>query len=288
LNGSEQLLLGPILTQRSMKVLYTSFGDTEPFSEGIVSCYGARLHEAEAEGIKVRALQISNPHNPSGLCYPRATLIALLQFCAAHNLHFISDEIYALTIFPTTADATPFTSILSIPLEGIISPDLVHMEYGFAKDFSASGLHLGCLVTKNEMLSRAFEAIGILHAPSGASCHIGANILEDHSFVESFLSLSRKLLSDNWHLVTSMLDAAGIPYWKGGNAGYFLWIDLSRILKPEGEGGLDDSEREKELAKRLFDGGVWLNPGQERGERVGWFRVVFSHPRVKVEEGVRR
>lgn len=41
-------------------------GDVHPLFEESVSCYEKRLQEAEAAGIKVRALQISNPHNPSG------------------------------------------------------------------------------------------------------------------------------------------------------------------------------------------------------------------------------
>jgi hypothetical protein len=53
-----------------MKVLYTNMNGVDPFSEGVVSRYEKRLREAEAAGIKVRALQISNPHNPSGMIDP--------------------------------------------------------------------------------------------------------------------------------------------------------------------------------------------------------------------------
>lgn len=105
--------------------------------------------------------------------------------------------------------------------------------------------------------------------------------------MESLLTMSRTLLAENHKLVTGMLDQAGIPYWKGGCAGYFLWIDLSRFLPPETEVG-DADERERILAKRLFESGVWLNPGQENGEVPGWFRLIFSHPKGKVVEGVRR
>jgi aspartate/methionine/tyrosine aminotransferase len=49
-----------------MKCLYVDMGDTSPFSGSSAACYAQRLREAEAAGIKVRALQISNPHNPSG------------------------------------------------------------------------------------------------------------------------------------------------------------------------------------------------------------------------------
>jgi aspartate/methionine/tyrosine aminotransferase len=179
--------------------------------------------------------------------------------------------------------------VLSIDNTDIIDPNLVHVEYGLAKDFGAAGFHIGCLVTKNADLSRAFQAIGLLHAPGGPSCHLASQILEDTSFVESLLGLSRKGLSENYALVTSMLDAAGIPYWRGGNAGYFLWIDLSRYLPPEEEGReRGREERERVLSERILEGGVWLNPGQERGELPGWFRLIYSHPRGKIEEGVRR
>jgi len=47
-------------------------GDTDPFSEASVECYAQRLRDAEAAGIKVRALLVSNPHNPSGTKNPHS------------------------------------------------------------------------------------------------------------------------------------------------------------------------------------------------------------------------
>jgi len=82
------------------------------------------------------------------------------------------------------------------------------------------------------------------------------------------LDLSCTKLSENYVAVTHLLDTAGIPYWKGGNAGYFLWVDLSAYLLPKEYEG-DDAEREGELAGRILRGGVWLNPGQERGRSRG-------------------
>jgi len=243
-----------------------------------------------------------------GICYPQATLKALMRFCATNSIHLISDEIYALSIFPTphsssptsTTPPTPFASLLSIPTDDIrpAAADhddpkrLFHVEYGLAKDFGAAGLHLGALVTSNPTVAAAFEAIGLLHAPSGASCAIATQLLSDTAFVDSLLGLSRTRLAENYAAVTRVLDEAGIGYWRGGNAGYFLWVDLSAHLVPtvEGDGREEegDAEREKELAGRMLRGGVWLNPGQERGEEPGWFRLIFSHDKEKVLEGVRR
>lgn len=41
--------------------------------------------------------------------------------------------------------------------------------------------------------------------------------------------------------------------------------------------------------KRLLEQKVFIADGEEfKGEEPGWFRVVFSQPRVYVEEGLRR
>jgi 1-aminocyclopropane-1-carboxylate synthase len=262
--------------------------DTDPFSADVVERYAARLHEAQAAGTTPRALLLCNPHNPSGRCYPRSTLLALLRFCAQHNLHLISDEVYALTIFETSdATAAPFTSVLALDTAGVIDPGAVHVTYGFSKDFGAPGLHVAAMISRNADVQSAFKAIGLLHAPGGPSCAIGAAILEDEAFVTEIIQLSRRKLAENYAVVTEMLDGAGIPYWKGGRAGFFLWMDLSGFLPPAEEGA-DDVVREEALSQKLLEGGVWLNPTAEWAERPGWFRLIFSHEKVKVEEGVRR
>lgn len=270
------------------KTLYANMDDTDPFSEAVVEKYAVRLAQAEADGTNPRALLICNPHNPSGRCYPMSTLVALMKFCAQHNLHLISDEVYALTVFETAdPSSAPFTSVLEIDTVGIIDPRFLHVEYGFSKDFGAPGLHLAALVTRNNEVQQAFEAIGLLHAPGGPSCAIALAMLEDDNFVEDTIKLSRTKLAENYELVTRMLDKAGITYWKGGRAGFFLWIDLSRFLPPA-DRGRTDTEREKNLADRLLEGGIFLNPGAEWAETPGWFRLIFSHEKRNVEEGVRR
>jgi len=85
-----------------------------------------------------------------------------------------------------------------------------------------------------------------------------------------------------------MLDEAGIPYWRGGNAGFFLWVDLSRFLPHESQDLNSALKREQALAKRILGRGVFLNPDAEWSERPGWFRLIYSHDIVKIEEGVRR
>ncbi|KAI9688278.1 MAG: hypothetical protein M1820_010306 [Bogoriella megaspora] len=277
-----------ITTTTESHLVYTSFSTTDQFSPSCISAYEARLLASKEEGIPIRALLICNPHNPLGECYPRETLIALLQFCAKYSIHLISDEIYALSIFDPDARKTPFTSILSIDLQEIISPDLVHVLYGTSKDFAAPGLRIGCLISRNTQIIRATESLARFHPPSNFSDAIVAEILEDAAFVDEFLRRSNEGLREMYFLVRNMLDEAGIDYYRRGNAGFFLWVDLSPYLDLEAVGG-DGWETERQLAKEITDARVDLARGESYGsETPGWFRVIFSVERDMVIEGVKR
>lgn len=81
----------------------------------------------------------------------------IARFCGDHKIHFISDEIYANSVFENknAMNATSFTSVLSLNLTNTIDPDLVHVMYGMSKDFGASGLRLGALHSRNEEMIKA-------------------------------------------------------------------------------------------------------------------------------------
>jgi aspartate/methionine/tyrosine aminotransferase len=95
----------------------------------------------------VRAVVLTNPHNPLGRCYPPELLEACILFCARRNLHFISDEVYALSTF-SSADfpnrpCVPFTSVLSLDVAAIGGdPSRVHMVWSLSKDFGCNGLRV--------------------------------------------------------------------------------------------------------------------------------------------------
>jgi 1-aminocyclopropane-1-carboxylate synthase len=84
-----------------------------------------------------------------------------MRFCAKHNIHYLSDEIYALSVFENKnyRNATRFQSVLSIDKEGIINPEMVHVLYGAAKDFCANGLRLGSFYTRSDELRKAMLSI---------------------------------------------------------------------------------------------------------------------------------
>lgn len=107
---------------------------TDPFSSSALDDYRSAYDRLTQAGKTVKAVLLCNPQNPLGRCYSRETLLAFGKFCEERNLHLVSDEIYATSIYvndgmfrrrrlrlmPSEADdadykdALPFTSVLAI------------------------------------------------------------------------------------------------------------------------------------------------------------------------------
>lgn len=69
-----------------------SFDDT--FSSKLLPALEDSIAKAT---IPVKALVFTNPHNSLGQCYSRTVHEDCLRFCEQRNLHFISDEVYAMS-----------------------------------------------------------------------------------------------------------------------------------------------------------------------------------------------
>jgi aspartate/methionine/tyrosine aminotransferase len=116
------------------QIIYTSFGDIDQFSIDAVAKYEESVIQAAKDGIKIRALLLCNPHNPLGKCYTLDALKAYFVLCQKYNIHLISDEIYALSVFEVEGlESTPFTSVLSIDPTGLLRTDQIHVLYGMSK-----------------------------------------------------------------------------------------------------------------------------------------------------------
>ncbi|KAL3446571.1 pyridoxal phosphate-dependent transferase [Aspergillus insuetus] len=273
--------------QGGVEIVYADTDPNETFTPACIEKYERALADAGARGVKIRAVVIVNPHNPVGRCYPTETLIEVMRFCNKHQLHLISDEIYALCVFDSGyPDAPTFTSVLSLATPDLIDINLVHVLYGFSKDFASGGLHLGFIVSRNAELQKALSAIVRFHGPSSAVETIGTTILHDEEFVASFTEKSRRDLAHSYRITTSILDEEGINYIKGGNAGFFVYVDLSPYLPNDGT--LQPQEREFAFAQKLLDNGLFLHPGEEHCKDLGWFRLVYSHDEHVLREGLRR
>ncbi|KAG7107592.1 1-aminocyclopropane-1-carboxylate synthase-like protein 1 like [Verticillium longisporum] len=274
-----------------VKVVYADSASVEALEPSVVVHCEEALQKAKVGGINVKAVLVVNPSNPLGRCYPRETLVGLLELCQRHQLHLISDEVYGLSVFGPGTDSSrglhPFTSVLSIDLTDLIDPNLVHVEYGTSKDFAAAGLRLGALITKNRELQRSVQAVGRFHEPSGMSVAIGTAMFEDREWCRAFILNARARIGDAYKFVTSRLSEIGISYLEA-NAGYFVLIDLAPWLPPKGQVYDTTQKREFALAEKLVAGGVFLHPGEEHALEAGKFRLVYTQQRPVITEGLKR
>jgi aspartate/methionine/tyrosine aminotransferase len=208
-----------------------------------------------------------------------------MRFCQSHQIHLISDEIFACTVFDSgEPGAVAFTSLLSIDPTGLIDPSLCHVITGMSKDFAVGGLRIGAIITQNQILKKACHAQIQFHELSGPSLMLATAMLEDREWCRQFLHTIQERLSAAFRHVTDGLQQIGVKYLPGSNAGFFIWVDLSPYLPDTGT----QQEREFQLAQKLVDKGVSLHPGEEHSIEPGWFRFVYTTTPDVVSEGLRR
>ncbi|KAG9075029.1 hypothetical protein FRC06_010319, partial [Ceratobasidium sp. 370] len=107
------------------------------------------------------------------------------------NVHLLVDEVYGLQVFSSryVPDPTPFVSIRSLDIQALAGcdPARVHVIAGPTKDFGASGLKVGSLISQHNpdlllLVERAVQALPM----SSASDALFTRLLSDsHSAIGS-------------------------------------------------------------------------------------------------------
>ena len=231
------------------KLIAVDFGGKDPLGLGAVRDYEDAILKAQRDGGRVAGLILCHPHNPLGRCYPRPVLVEFMKLCQKYQVHLISDEIYALSTFTNTYDASaeeasPFVSILSIDPAGVIDGGLVHAVWGVSKDFGANGLRLGALVSQhNPDLHAALVPVSLYSSSSAVTDHIVANFLDDRAWVERYISENRRQLAANYEHVAAWANDNDVPYAPGVNAAFFLWVNLGAAWKKRHPGADDGGNR---------------------------------------------
>jgi aspartate aminotransferase len=90
---------------------------------------------------RTRAVLLCNPNNPTGTVYSREELATVAAFCRDHGLFLISDEVYREFVYDGRK------AISALQLEN--ADDFVVVVDSLSKRYSACGIRLGTLVTRN-------------------------------------------------------------------------------------------------------------------------------------------
>jgi len=279
----------------------------EWYYPNISSLDHAYARAVKETGRPPRILLLSHPNNPLGVCYPPAVVKECIDWCREREVHLISDEIYAGSVYktniisPLTGEVgKTFVSAMSLASNHSPSPTglglgpYIHLVYALSKDFALSGLRVGVAYTENEEILFALQK---LHDFCQISSHtqllvermLTATVLREgkakpEKFVDVYLQENCNNIQSRSKKLISCLKALDIPYLSP-DSGLFLWMDLREFLPPRSVTELSDTEslaskehRERELYLSLMkEYGLLFTPGMSmRNEKAGFFRCVFT------------
>jgi len=237
---------------------------------------GLDLAVAEA-GRPVRALLFTSPNNPLGTVYTAEEIEQILLWAERREMHVVFDEIYALSVFGERG----FSSCAARrkPLG-----ERVHIVWAFSKDFGASGLRCGVLVSENRAVNAAVDAFAYWACSSGHTQYLLGEMISDEAWVDDFITTMSSGLRDAYGRLTGLLDDGGVSSVPA-EAGVFTVLDLRPYLTEQ------TWDAERELWLRILDNArVNLTPGSacHNGE-PGFFRLCYAGlPTETIEVGVRR
>jgi aspartate/methionine/tyrosine aminotransferase len=237
-----------------------------------------RLDRAVADtGRPVKVLLFTSPNNPLGTVYAPDEISEVLAWAESRGLHVVFDEIYALSVFGARA----FTSCATLlPSLG----ERVHIVWAFSKDFGASGLRCGVLISENRAVNAAVDAFAYWACCSGHTQYLLGEMISDETWVDGYIGTMQDLLRNAYGSLIGLLDAGGIPH-VSAEAGVFALLDLrSYLTEPTWEA-------ERTLWLRILDeANINLTPGAacHVGE-PGFMRLCYAGlPVETVETGVDR
>jgi aspartate aminotransferase len=96
---------------------------------------------------RTRLVLLCSPNNPTGTVYSRPELERVAELCRAKGLFLVVDEVYREFVY----DGRSATSLLELPG----SEDVGVVVDSLSKRYSACGIRLGCLVTRNREVQGA-------------------------------------------------------------------------------------------------------------------------------------
>jgi len=276
----------------------------------------AYTRAVEETGRAPRVLLLSHPNNPLGICYPPSVVQECIDWCREKEVHLISDEIYAGSVYrkerraegggdegsPTfvSAMALGSDSDTSTATEGEAGLGLgpyIHLVYAFSKDFALSGLRVGVAYTENEEILMPLQKLNDLCQISSQTQllverMVTANAIvandeesdQSQKFVDVYLKANQDNIRERCDTWQSCLDEVGIPHLPA-DSGLFVWMDFREFLPSLTSGTTEATEsleskeqRERQLYLSLMkEYGLLFTPGMSmRNERPGFFRCVFT------------
>ncbi|KAI0815479.1 pyridoxal phosphate-dependent transferase [Xylaria sp. FL0064] len=138
-------------------------------------------YESSADPNRVKALVITNAHNPYGRYYPESVIHEAMLWCGARGVHYVSDEVYALSKLTAPKGLTDslFVSALAVRFkdEEYDRVPEASVIWGTSKDLCSSGLRVGVYVHRPALESAFSRVTTTTGAHASLSVPLGRNEL---------------------------------------------------------------------------------------------------------------
>ncbi|KAI0390342.1 1-aminocyclopropane-1-carboxylate synthase 7 [Xylariaceae sp. FL0594] len=228
----------------------------------------------------IKGLLLTNPHNPLGRNYDTEMLRDLVRFCHRKRIHFISNEIYAMSSFARSG--TPFTSALQLDFRGMgCDPSQVHTLWGISKDLGSNGLRMGCCVTQANKPLATGLALSSNTQLSSLTALVTTKLLTSPE-LPRLLEINSQRLGEAYTVMTGWLDAHALPY-VAATTGCFVFARLAPHAQTwEEEAAVIDAW--KQAGVSVSAGRSYHAPETAKG----WARISFALPPAVLSEALRR
>ncbi|KAF2259677.1 1-aminocyclopropane-1-carboxylate synthase [Lojkania enalia] len=243
------------------------------------------LENAFRESTKpIKGLLFTNPHNPFGKCYPRDIIKQIIKFCDQKKIHFISDELYALSRFEgeDLKEKVEFASALSVDVEGMeCDASRVHVIWSTSKDLGSSGLRMGCCITQANRPLATGIALSTNTQVSSLTAVATTSLLTSPK-LQDLLTLNSERLAMAYKRTTDFLKLHNIQYMPA-YMGPFLFARVA----PNAQTWEDEAD----VIAACKNAGVSLSAGKNyhlnEGDK-GWARITFAVSEENLEEALKR
>lgn len=218
-----------------------------------------------------KVVVLCSPHNPGGRVWTREELAALADFCAAHDLLLVSDEIHHDLVMPGGRH-------VPMPLAAPDAADRLVMLTAPTKTFNIAGALTGNVIIPDDGLRKRFAAVQLA---SGGSLNRFGVLAATAAYAggDAWVDALCGYLSGNAAAFDAGMEAIPGVRSMRLEGTYLAWVDFSGT----GMSAAEVQRRVEGDARIAASHGAPFGLGGE-----GFMRFNIATPRSRVEEAVRR